>query len=822
MSDSTNGNNRSWLDERADLVSDIDPLSLTQPALDLSTFLGNGFLEAVIQKPRVTNLSPTTLYTNPIRQTNAYLGVTQGPLFEGSNAPLSAAPRVSVTVPFGLPVGTYSDLVQIIESDNLNNDPQQIIPGDGSIHLGDPSFTLVFHVQETGITNRVSAPLDTLLDTYAGTSATNLYANVQPAGYRDQFGLHMVFSLTRPSFTPAAPPVGSSQSSPYSLFATSLASNSGATVGQNPLSDLDAFTTAAGSMFSHDVGLFPSAAPASLFIPPGLAGYTMNASFPTQYTSPAFPNSPNNPYSPSAALNSVPPYLVFLGQAQILNSANAAFAESEVMISPSTIGGSGVSLGNVAVLPDSISQPSSFTSTVKGRPTIVQANQDATVFYSASGANHGALYAATYNGTAWLTNNPISLPADFEAVAEPDANGRVYSGRTVTGANGVPLISNGQPLLELSFQGKMTGRQHPDIYMMRLPSDTNGVPQSYSPMDMLPISNEPLTSAKNGLYDAQGVAWDTNQPLWVTLYYGANATSFVLSPSVATLYQNPVGTVVSPPVNVDSQTGTISFDAGAGMGGKVYVNPTTGTVQFSTPPPATTTVGLTYTPRIVRVSSGASSDSYPTILFDDRSLAGSNLTNWFTGSGPSTQPVSQTPSPAVRADRTLFTYGGLSVGTGHAAQPFLSTYRFGVVLPTQVATSGASIISFQVTNNTGSYCQVDPANGVVYFTAVDEGSVVSFSYTGLDVNGNQIPVTVTNAMVTMIPEQAENPIPITGGAVDEAQITSFLDPFDVPPSGSAAGRPGLIWLFWTSTRKGAPDVFFETIAPNFASTTSSR
>ena len=51
-------------------------------------------------------------------------------------------------------------------------------------------------------------------------------------------------------------------------------------------------------------------------------------------------------------------------------------------------------------------------------------------------------------------------------------------------------------------------------------------------------------------------------------------------------------------------------------------------------------------------------------------------------------------------------------------------------------------------------------------------------------------------------------------AVSEQGLTAFMDPFVA--AHPSVLRPPLIWLFWSSTRSGNSDVYFQTIAPHIA------
>jgi hypothetical protein len=62
---------------------------------------------------------------------------------------------------------------------------------------------------------------------------------------------------------------------------------------------------------------------------------------------------------------------------------------------------------------------------------------------------------------------------------------------------------------------------------------------------------------------------------------------------------------------------------------------------------------------------------------------------------------------------------------------------------------------------------------------------------------------------------AEQAMPIDQAA-NESSISLSLDPLNGPFNSVGTRRGGLIWVFWTSTRSGAQDVYFQTIAPRFS------
>ena len=177
---------------------------------------------------------------------------------------------------------------------------------------------------------------------------------------------------------------------------------------------------------------------------------------------------------------------------------------------------------------------------------------------------------------------------------------------------------------------------------------------------------------------------------------------------------------------------------------------------------------------------------------------------------------------AIRTSRYVAVYGGQAAGSGQATRPYMSSYRLGVQLPSAVATNPDGTVVSLTVSGANSYYQIDPVNGRLYFTDTDEGRTITVTYTGVDAAGGQLPNTTTGPLnVNLINETREAAIGVEE-AINESQVEAFLDPFNYTPpySPSNPARPGLIWLFWTSTRGGTPDVVFETIAPKLAPVSS--
>jgi hypothetical protein len=881
---STSATAYDWLDAVGHVVTDID---YTQGFSPLFPYDPSDFNQpyAILQKPRVGDRVPTTMSRNPIRRANGNLGVAQGPLLA---SPTPAPPRISMEIPFGAPAGTYSELMHITDSTTSLLDP--------SIPYSDPGFTLTYKVAETGLTGKLNPYGDVLIDNYVTPHDQYLFTNGEPAAYRDlQGNLHVAFDSTRgPNFVPSAgSPTAPSATRNDQLFVVSLAGQQPASTafGQQ-LSDLYGFAQPApttGFYFSQDAAAYPSTSLTSLFQIPA-TGYTINGSVPARYNAPSFPEKPYNPFTGTPNAN---PYMAFLGGIQV-QTGDGYVDDSKVFLTQATVSNSALSFtpGTFPVmLPDSLTQPTLITTSTKERPTLVQFDNNATVFYGASGAGHGQIYYATFENGAWAANTALPMPTIFGQVGAPSVSARPYNvnATPITDANGAAV----QYLFDLAFPAKLEGASHADLFFGRIASDVNGQPiissSTHQPggfVDLPQVAGDTLVSEGKGVYQAAGLEWDTTQRIALvpngiyrlgtgdtgnglcstvtsssaaasgvytftfdsattatgigphgaiagltlgTPYTGAGLSFTVSAGTVAFVIGDTFTITVLPELvdtggpgvaatsyQVDQTSGIISADNTA-IGGKVYLNPASGTVQFTgNAATANLSVSLTYTPRFLRVSSGNVTVEHPNVLYDTR--VDSDTSYWTdvtTGSAPTIlQPD----------DRYDFIYSAPSTGTGQAARVYMSAYRLGIVLPEAIATNADGTFAAPapvVTGAKGDY-QYDPAKGRIYFTDADEGNNgIQVSYTGVSSTGVVGAVASATYSVSLLAERSETAVPIDKPA-NEGQVTAFLDPFDFSNTTGPVNRPGLIWLFWTSTRNGGSDVFFETIAPNFTPITNTK
>lgn len=221
-----------------------------------------------------------------------------------------------------------------------------------------------------------------------------------------------------------------------------------------------------------------------------------------------------------------------------------------------------------------------------------------------------------------------------------------------------------------------------------------------------------------------------------------------------------------------------------------------------------------YTPRFVRVSAGLGSNYRGAGLVFDERFTGEN-SYWFSQSGA---PMNW--NALARNDRYIFTYARTSADGSSQARPYYRTYRFGVELPDAVQTitdrtspNYGRIAMLQVSGVVGFY-QVDPISGKIYVSAENEGRVLTVRYYAVDEAGAYKGDYTVQLRVGLVSEMSETVVPVEQVA-NESAMSMALDPQNAPFNSQNVRRPGLVWLFWSSTRAGVPDVYFETIAPRF-------
>lgn len=842
------GDRFTWLDGKIDLWSDIDSQFSVSPLSKKPIF---------VPKPRVQDRVGTDLQSNPVRRQNQNLGTTGLVTIGGKVVPDALnqtvdgagqlffqhtgkfTPVIGVSVPIGFPVGKYQERVRVFEdwegkdAQGTGNEIWNNQAANSPESYTEPGFLLSFGVGETRLTNSFDPLTAPMIDNLAPNGVYK-NSNIQPAAARDAFGsLVLAFASNRPNWTST---IGTTDSGAYRLYLSSL--DSGATFSTNqggtftapyagdvpllsPLRDLNVWNPASNSnWFKQGVGGYPSGPDSSLF---GLqAGETLIPGS-VRYGNPTFPaGGAKDPFVQGNNFTAM--YMAFTGQAQKKNADNTVENTSRLMLGIVTPGADGsLSVSPPAVLNDN-------PQAVKGRAAIVQAGGSGTskailfVPETQSGSS-SILYTRYAPSTGFLQPQALPFGSGFSSVSSPSAVGRIQSFRYPKPQN------SGVPIIELTFQGKLRGRANSEVFMGRLPTDgtklsgenSDGILTPDSVFSWLtPQTDEGIVADNEpGLFRARGVYWDTNSA--IVLRQIVNGTSMDLLVPGSGVY--------------DQQTKLISYNTR--LGGKVYMDPMQGTVRFSNGAPSSSArLLLSYTPRFLRLSAGGNAGySDPVVLYDDRFI--SDPTYWRAASGADAgfTTLAVYANRSLSNDRTIVSYNRAAAGGGQTARPYMFTMRYGVRLDYQLPTlpngqpkfvrgnstyDSIESIVFNDPNPKDAF-QIDPAQGKVYFPSSDEGRSVTISYYAKDDSGNYVvdalgsPLRLEKtAIISLIGESSEAPIPIET-SVNESNMVPTLDPFTYRNVNVNAGgvyrRPPLLWMFWTSTRNGSPDIYFESLAP---------
>ncbi len=763
-----------WLDASRFVWSDMDYTFGLLPNTSL------------LQKARVGDRGGTTFSPNPIYRENGNLGITRGILFP--NGPEPANPRIAATPPIGQPVGLYSQRMEIVEDLSPFNQAVDVDGGNNPLEIiSNPTFILKFIVRESRATTSFTKATTQMIDvppTYAAGSDQSqqlTYANLQPAGMRTPNGdVVMVWTSDRPQFN-ANHPTDQVTDAPYRLYVSTLNGiQPGGSAGTSPLRELGDFIPASNARwFRQEVGPFPPAPFDPYFNASPTATLIPNS---VKFGAPSLPS--NGMMDPLGGAPFSTVTMAFIGTAQKQTTDGRA-TEYRLMTARLAVDAAG------AVTADNVQSMTYDVNTPKSKPTIYQVPGGSVIFYTATGTGEGQLFYTVFDGTTFTQPKSVSVGSGFEALSAPSVVVRPYTGN---GGN--------QTIIELGIVGKLRGRTNSEVFYGRMSTQGTTVGSSTitapnTPL-FLPARTQEVVVAESerGTYRAGGVVW--NSRFATKVYQRLN---------------NVVVDLELPNTrSVDRASGLIRFDSK--LGGAIYLDPNLGTVRFGTSVPVRSAqILLDYQPRFLRASeSTISGSNSATLLWDNRSGGDVSATSyWFDVVGGNISNVN--PSTALpRPARYLFTYTRAASGAGAAARPYIRTLRLGVQLPSAIHTQDNGNITGLTISSASGPVQVDPANGRIYFPAGDEDRTVNISYTGID-EGTGAPIINPSTAYTVgiVSERAEQPVRIDQ-AINESGVSPFIDPFD---STVTLRRPGLVWMFFVSTRAGGPDIYFQTIAPRF-------
>lgn len=835
-----------WIDAKKNMLSDLDP----QWSVPFRAGVDN---QMVLPKPRPGDAAPTRMSRNPVYRSNANLRTAGGSLVPPTTGFETGDPRIGVAVPVGTPSGTYMRQIYAFENEGNDGDANNPSLGPSAADTSvseaytDPAITLKFNVREARLTNSPTRKAAPNVDNLLAGGEKFFWSNRQPTAMRSGSGpLFVAWASNRMSnstgtpdwLTPGRTSGSLASGDTWRIF---VSANGGVTpvwdrlnplADHSPMNDLDRALPLSTGLGAPDQRWF---GPSLLFPLEGSINFNNLFTLGTgesmdfsrgpsgfQFGAPSFPTGGlyESLQSPTLSRADVSQrYLAFVGRGTKVGAGGDRSTVEQIMLANLSFSGGSVALNGLTAMPYD-------NAAGKSRPSIVQAGNNATVFYTGVSNGLGQIFTSTYDGTNWTGVRSVALGDQFENISAPTAILRRYQG------------SNSAARIDLMFTAKLRGRQFAEAFLGRITaSSVSGSPTGApgGSVRVVPFTNrtdklevDPAT----GTYFAPGVQWSSSEVglNTIRLKYAA------VDGSGNAVLRDVIDPISASRV-VDLTNSELVYDSA--LGGKVYMDMNAGTVKFSGAIiPRNMQLYITYSPQFIRISAARGGDYRGvSAVLDERFLgiyvapnanrSDENLVNDlnYWGNSVNGRPANNDP---VRYDRYVVTSAKTSSDGNQATRPVLQTLRYGIVLPAPVAVNpNGTVVNFKVTflgviPETPFY-QIDPANGRVYFTSVMEDRPVRIVYTGVDGNGNQIPNIVLGTSATNVPvvglitERPEEAVPIEQAA-NESDVSLAVDPYNIAfnPLDPSMRRPPLLWMFWTSARAGVPDVYFQTLAPRWA------
>jgi hypothetical protein len=812
-----------WLDGSLHLHSSLDP------RFSASRIVGNGangfdpLARNILQKPRPGDIIGTRFNVNPVSRPNSNLRNPGGTLFD----PLLITPgeaKVGVSAPIGAPVGQYIQRIYAFENEtpanNVNADNPTLDPVDDS--FTDPGVSLKFTVRESRLTNAPTTKSAPMVERLLNGGENFTWGNTQPTAMRDGLGnLFVAWASNRLEATndpgwAARQRNENDMTLPdrWRIYIGSLRFDQGAIppLTESPLADLNGWTAnTAERWFRRAEAIIDP--PASAFaVDPGIGETLEPAS--VRLGSPSFPGAGFfnllDPPANDGRTWSNQKWMAFVAEGTKRDAAGNNSQLSQLMFARLTFAGDGsVTVNEIVGSPHD-------PLTRKGKPSVVEGDENVTAFYTATTGQLGQVFYTTYlpnnPGNPWRTGS-FNLGAGFETVGSPSAVLRRYQNANVA-------------RLDLTFSATVRGRRGSEVYFGRTGWNArDGRPGGRNSLIAFGELTDPLTvDPVTGVFWAPGVQWRTDQQSVDSI----RVTTLNAARQFVDVWDGKAETR-----RFDEASGILSFDSR--LGGQVLVDTTNGSVRF--------TGGIlsrdahlfvTYRPFFLRLSTGIGANHRAVNqVFDDRFIGVRRYQNQpsrdlvgdlsYWGNELNSRPADTDP---IRWDRRIVVYSRTAADGGSTARPFYQTFRHGVELPLPVAIdkSTGSPLLFEVTWVGGGppaerFYQLDPVSGRVFFMSGLEDRRVDIRYRPADETGEPYANNITvNGTVRMIREVDEQAIPVEQPG-NETALSVALDPLSQAYNNVTFGgrRPGLLWLFWTSSRTGNQDIFFQTIAPRFSS-----
>jgi len=443
-----------------------------------------------------------------------------------------------------------------------------------------------------------------------------------------------------------------------------------------------------------------------------------------------------------------------------------------------------------------------------------------------------------FDETQWSNATQLPLPNGLSSAAEPQPVFR-------WGADGKTGST-----FDVVYTGYSTFHKNSDIYLSRY---SVGTPTGSIKGGSWPIKLLTLPSRATGVYqttptvpdgeamspDAARVIWSSRDVDWTS---GYRVTLYTYNSSNDTWKEHWLNDPQYKPVT-DSNTGGIAYDYVSDptmrdLCRAAVINPAAGTVKLLKAVGPKSIVVAQYQPRAYRLTvdrsmmdtgADAAPDVSPCVVYDSYAnplYNPADIANPFYVKGSGVVP------PTDRMWVFWRRPGIDKPGTGI----YYKTYRYMVKLDKQIALDDKGKPNIlEIVDDKGSDMtnpvEVDWAKNTLYFTREDAfydnalppntlPRKIKVKYVGADVAAKATRQ-IQNELHTVVMSEEEMGTDGTGSTsfgtltsvlVNEGQVNAFVD-FRKDPTTGNAWSVDKTWVFWTSTRDGNANVYYEAISP---------
>jgi hypothetical protein len=464
------------------------------------------------------------------------------------------------------------------------------------------------------------------------------------------------------------------------------------------------------------------------------------------------------------------------------------------------------------------------------------------LYYSAADYENGEIRGSVNGRQERL----LSVPSALSSASEPNG---VY--RVIPNPNNP---SQPMPVVDVYYTGISRANQNPDIYMTRYRVAGDGDDARLNALPLARVEQERLPAP------SRDPVWQSRHISWYRVLGDDRRTQTVderLNLPEVFIQRGGVGDPLplqqnrEQPGESTTTQRTWRFDDATGLLYQaftrpngvtiVYVDPSAGTVRFRGPnaPAGNDVVYVSYTPQTYRITPDAAADLGSSVFFDRTTLPAITVqNNFFNTVVRRTQPMP--------ADRQWVVWQK-GAQPGRASTLYYNTRRVGIDLkaipenqggmrddeslllgPPQSDNGNNQPVAVTVTVDGGNIpFDVDFKNGRIFVPAQYEGRDISVTYTAT--RGSPATNRPRNEPVVRplgwIDETAASQMIPMQRSVNEGQPLAFLDLFNgnsrLPANQQRPFdptlQPGRVWVFWTSPRNRAYNIYWQTIAPYFES-----